>query len=105
MIKGGLVFTHNNSRLDLDSSLKIPYGNIDDWVSFIDQEKVEEVLSQKQVFELANVLLNKSKELGTNDSRSAVDMAIEVYEKMVEEMKSWKERELPVETEVELSET
>jgi hypothetical protein len=102
LIKGGLVFTHNSSRLDLDSSIKIPYGTTSDWLSFLDQEKSEELLSQQQVFELTNILLNKSKELSSNNRRSAVDVALEVYEESVENMKSFcQEHDIPVEAELE----
>jgi hypothetical protein len=86
--------------------LKIPHGKIDDWVSFLDQEKGEELLSQQEVFDLANVLLNKSKILGNTTSRSAVDVANETYEEEVYAMTSWcLEQGVPVENVLEMSET
>ena len=83
LIKGGLAFTHPDSKIDFDYSLKIDFRKAQHWVNKIHDERENTVLSEDQVLQTADVLLSRSKKIGSTNSMSAVDEANAEYERKV----------------------
>ncbi len=87
LVKGGVVFTHPDSSLSIDETSQAEVGLIPDWQEtitdfFEDADNQElEVLSKEQVFHIADLLLDHSRRLNDDNSRSAVEIAKEAYQK------------------------
>ncbi|MCJ7622557.1 MAG: NERD domain-containing protein [Anaerolineaceae bacterium] len=80
LIKGGLAFTHPDSKIDFDYSLKIDFRKGSHWVKMIFDERENAVLSEDQTLQIVDALLNRSKNISSTNSISAVDEANTVYE-------------------------
>ena len=78
VIKGGVVFTHHNSELELQESVCTEVGNLDYWCEKISGEQETSVLTNLQVLAVVNALLQNARRFNT-DSRSAVVIAEEFY--------------------------
>ncbi len=79
-VQGGLVFTHDSSILNIDSSVRITCGNINYWLDKIQTEKGKSNLSQSQVLDIVDILINYSVSFDAFESRSSVEDAREIYE-------------------------
>lgn len=85
LVNGGLVFTHNRSRIIVDSDSSVPWGNIIKWVSVINNHKdnngrsQESSLTKSQILKIADVLLERSRKINPSQTRSSIDIASAVY--------------------------
>ncbi len=115
LVKGGLVFTHPESTLSIDESSSVEIGDIDFWCQSITNEIEEmdkDILSEKQIIQVADALLANAKKLDSDESISAETFANDLYKQAklsivlyIDEHKPGRENyEIPIETEIELSE-
>lgn len=79
LIKGGLAFTHPETRLDFDYSLDIEFKNTDQWVDEIWTAQESPILNDEQVLQLVDSLLSYSSKKRGSTSISAVDLAENEY--------------------------
>jgi hypothetical protein len=57
IINGGLVFTHNNVKLEIDQSCKSKYGTIEHWAQVIrDSPQIPEFTTEVRVQALDRLL-------------------------------------------------
>ena len=80
-IKGGIVFTHPEMKLDGDNSSTAAYGNIAYWIMQIKQADQILFLSTQEIMRLADTVITQSIPLREyNNSQSAIPLASIVYE-------------------------
>jgi len=85
LVKGGLVFSHNRSSIDADSSSRVPWGNFKMWAGEINASgdntghPQKPILSESEVMDIAEVLLAQSKRIDPNQTRSSVGVENIVY--------------------------
>jgi len=85
LVKGGLVFSHNRSRVIVDSDSNVPWGNFKMWASVINKHQdngghpQESTISKTQVFDIVEVLLERSRKISPSQVRSSINIASEVY--------------------------
>lgn len=81
-IRGGLVFTHNNVSLEIDSSCQVEYGNISYWVKKISAGQAVPNLTTGTLLSIVDALLVFANEISAETSdRSAKQLAMDVYQK------------------------
>lgn len=83
LIKGGLAFTHPDSKIDFDYSLNIDFRKGSHWVNMIFDERENAILSEDQALHIVDALLNRSKSISGDVSKSAIDEANAEYEQKV----------------------
>jgi len=78
IIKGGVVFTHHNSELDLQEPVYAEVGDIAYWCHNISDELENRVLTGRQILDVVNAILQNARRFNPNN-RSAVVVAEEFF--------------------------
>jgi hypothetical protein len=79
-IRGGLVFTHPRVTVEIDSSCRVEYGSISDWLKKIGSSPVVPKLTTEVLLCLADALLAYASEISAKTGdRSAVQLADDIY--------------------------
>ncbi len=78
IIKGGVVFTHHNSELDLQEPVDAEVGKLDYWCEKISAELENRVLTGQQILDVVNAILQNARRFNPNN-RSAVVVVEEFF--------------------------
>ena len=78
VVKGGVVFTHPDSKIVLHEPASIEVGLLDYWCELISREATSSALADQQVHDVVSAILEHARKLNPN-SRPAVDVAEEIY--------------------------
>lgn len=95
LVRGGLIFTHPEVELDLDSSCEVEWGHLTNWLVRIRYAEIIDGFNEEARLFALDALIENAASLGEGGTKSAIELSERTYFEAVERARRYVERYIP----------